>query len=263
LLGFAVLAKAKGGCGTGKDFTGYFHGLILPHEKYERYLGAVKSADISITPGFERIKVKRAVSFGIKNYGLVISRDFKINYNSFFHDSCLIRAFDFFSMKFGCDLRSSEVLIADAASDEGRNAFKILAPFVKRIILVTARKNQILKEVDMARAKYGTQAAVIEDPVKSLAAADAVILSSDDINHKCIAELKMPLLYYRFIEKPTGDLWFDDVDISFNGKDEMETVYAQAYVDINKKQPSWYNAENEGFTIKNIKQGDKKLIQLH
>lgn len=262
MKGFAVLSKAKEVFETGNHLTGCFHGLILPDTKCKKYLGAVNSTDISITPGFEKIKVKRAISFGIKNYGYVISRDFNINYNPFFNSSCLIRAFDFFSMKLGCDLRSCEILIADAASNEGKNAFWILAPFAKRIILVTSKKNEVLKEADFARAKYGTLSAVVEDPVKASAAADAIILASEDASHKYIAGLKKPMLYYKFYKRPDGDLWFDNVDISFNGKDEMNTIYAQAYIDINKKRPSWYNAENEGFTIKNIKQGERKLIQL-
>ena len=262
LKGFAVLSKAKYIYENGKYLTGCFHGLIVPDSKSEISLGAVKSTDVSITPGFEKIKVKRAINFGIKNYGYVISRDFNINYNPFFNSSCLIRAFDFFSMKLGCDLRSCEILIADAASNEGKNAFWILAPFAKRIILVTSKKNEILKEVDFARAKYGTLSAVVEDPVKASAAADAIILASEDASHKYIAGLKKPMLYYKFYKRPDGDLWFDNVDISYNGKDEMNTIYAQAYIDINKKRPSWYNAENEGFTIKNIKQGERKLIQL-
>jgi hypothetical protein len=229
----------------------------------DRYIkfGEMECVDIKIPPGFEKGKVNRANNMGLRKYGCVVSRDYSINYNPFFYHSCLVRALDFFTVGLGCDLRLSEVVIADASTFEGKNIFRLLLPFARRIVLVTENKNDIIEEADYAMIRYGTSVAVIEDPVKAVERADAVVLSSQNIYHKCLLEKERPMLYIKFLQSPHTKWWFNDVDISYNKQEELETIYAQGYVDRHKMEPLWSSAEKEGFRIKNIKKCDIKIME--
>lgn len=232
----------------------YIDKLLQPYKYNEMNFNDVIGVNIKIPGGFERGKIGRAYKRGVRNYGYVLSRDYNINYNPFFHHSCLIRALDFYTIKLGCDLRLSEVVIADAATVEGKNAFRLLLPIARRIVLVTEQKSKLLEEVEYAIFRYGSSVAVIEDPVKAAERADIIVIASDNINHRYIADLDRPMLYFRYITPPKSSYWFDGVDISY-GENEFDIIYAQGYTDVNEKKPLWYNAEIEGFRIKNIKRG--------
>lgn len=182
----------------------------------------------------------------------ILSSDYSINLNQLFRISYLIRALDFYTISLGCDLRLNEVVIADAASPEGKNAFKLLLPIARRIILITDRRDEIKDMVDYGIMKYGTSAAVLEDPIKASERADAVVISSDNPEHSCLIEVERPILYLKFIKYPFGRLWFDNITVSFNGHCQLEPSFAQGYVDVAGKKSLWRCAESEGFQIKGL-----------
>lgn len=235
--------------------------LILPYKEREYEFNRIKGARYNVPLGFQRSKLKRAYKVGVRDYGYVVSKDFNINYNPFFHHSCLVRALDFLTIRLGCDLRLNEVVIADAASYEGRNIFRLLLPVARRIILVTNNKEELVEEVNYAMMRYGTSVALIEDPVKASERADAVIMVSDRDEHKYISSLDRPMLFLRSKTTPTSRWWFNDIDISFSRDEEFETIYAQGYLDIYNKKTLWQVAEDEGFRIKNIKREGKKILE--
>lgn len=235
--------------------------LILPYREREYNFNRILGAKINVPSGLQRGKIKRACKIGERNYGYVVSKDFNINYNPFFHHSCLIRALDFLTVGLGCDLRLNEVVIADAASYEGRNAFRLLLPIARRIVLVTSKKEELRDEVNYAIMQYGTSVALVEDPVKASERADIVVMVSDDENHKYIANLDRPMLYFRSRTTPASRWWFNDVDISFNRNGELSTVYAQGYLDVSNKKTIWSLAERDGFEISSIRRDDTRIIQ--
>jgi hypothetical protein len=235
--------------------------LHLPYKDKELVFGDVVGCKINITHGFEKVKVKRAYNMGIKDYGHVISKEFNINYSPFFHHSCLIRALDFLTVKIGCDLRLSEVVIADASTIEGRNAFRLLLPLARRIILVTNKKKDLIDEADYAMQKYGTSVAVIEDPVKASDRADVLVIASSNPDHKYFVEIDRPTLYFNFLKLPSTKWWFDDVGISYKHGEEIETSFAQGYLDLFSKVPIWSSAEMNGFNIINLKKGKSNLLE--
>jgi hypothetical protein len=263
--GFAVISKAND-----EDVKNKFPVLskvwgmdkiMLPYTEKEFDFNSLLGAKINITEGFEGAKVKRAYKAAIRQYGHVLSKEYNINYNILFHHSCLIRALDFYTVKKGCDLRLSEVVIADAATVEGRNAFRLLMPIARRILLVTENKNSLSQEVEYAMNRFGISAAVIEDPVKASEKADALVLSSQNPDHKYLANLQRPMLYFNFLSKPLGKMWFDDVGISYSEGEELESLYAQGYLDAVKKEALWHMAEDEGFVIRSLKKENKKIIE--
>jgi hypothetical protein len=247
---FPVLSKVRG-----------MDSLMLPYTEREFNFNSFVGAKVNITKGFERAKVKRAYKIGIRHYGHVVSKEFNINYNAFFHHSCLVRALDFYTVRMGCDLRLSEVVIADAATVEGRNAFRLLMPIARRILLVTENKNSLSEEVEYAMNRFGISAAVIEDPVKASEKADVLVLSSENPNHRYLTSLQRPMLYFKSLDKPSGRMWFDDVGISYVEGEELESLYAQGYLNVIKKEALWRLAEDEGFVIKSLMRENKKIIE--
>jgi hypothetical protein len=168
---------------------------------------------------------------------------------------------DFFTVSLGCDLRLNEVVIADAASYEGRNAFRLLLPIARRILLVTDRKKELMEEVDYGMMRFGTSVGVVEDAVKAAERADIVVIASDNQYHKYLAELNRPMLFFRYNTPPTTKLWFDDISVSYRGKGDMDSLYAQGYIDVINKKPFWESAEKEGFSIKSIKKRNMKILE--
>lgn len=235
--------------------------IIPPFKQKEIYFDRFIGCKIDITDGFEKAKIRRAYKNGIREFGFVLSKDFGINYNVSFHHSCLVRALDFFTISIGCDLRFNEVIIADASTPEGRSFFKFLVPISRRILLVTNNKHALEEEVDYAISRFGTSVAVIEDPIKASQSADVIVLSSSNPDHKHLAELNRPMLYHSFLKAPSGKLWFNNVGITYKDGEETEPIYGQGYLDIIKKDPTWYNAEREGFMIKTIKKNDTNIIE--
>jgi hypothetical protein len=235
--------------------------LIRPFKEVEYSFDNITGGKISIPSGFESSKVKRAHKLGIRNYGHVVSKDFNINYNPFFYHSSLVRALDFLTVSLGCDMRLSEVVIADASTYEGRNAFRLLLPIARRILLVTDKKDELTEEVDYAMLRYGTSVAVIEDAVKAAERADIIVIASDNINHKYLVELDRPTLYFRFHKQPLTKWWFDNVSISYKKQGNLDFLFAQGYMDVINKKLLWNNAEKEGFNIRSIKRRDLNIIE--
>lgn len=263
--GFAVLSRAKQ-CEIEERYplASRIYGMnriLQPFKEQEVNFKGVLGAKISVPPGFEAGKVNRAYRASMRRYGYVLSEDYDINYNPYFHHSCLIRALDFFTVSQGCDLRLSEVVIADAASFEGRNAFRLLVPFARRIILVSDKKSELLEEADYAMNRYGSSVAVVEDPVRAAERADALVISSDSDNHRYLLNIKRPMLYFKYITPPSNDLWFNKVDISYKGSGIINTIFAQGYLNVYNKKPLWRNAETEGFVIRNIRKNSIKLME--
>lgn len=265
MIGFAVLSKARDEDVFKKHpVAGKMSGiksLLPPFEEEEYNFNGMIGSNIAIPRGFERIKIKSSTIKGTKKYGHVLSKDYKINFNPFFYHSCLIRALDFYTISMGCDLRISEVVIADAASYEGRNAFRLLLPLAKRILLVTDRKEELLQEVDYAIIKYGTSVGIIENAEKAVERADIIVLSSDNEKHRCLIRVERPMLYFRFIDVPKTELWFNKISISFDKKGEYDPIFAQGYVDVTGRQPVWRFAEAGGFRIKDIKKDNIKIME--
>jgi hypothetical protein len=235
--------------------------LIQPYTDREIDFKTCTGAHISVPTGFEKSKLKRAARIGTRKYGHLVSRDYGINYNPFFHHSCLVRAFDFFTIAHGCDLRLNEVVIADGATYEGRNTFRLLLPFCRRIILVTDNKKELLEEVDYAILKYGTSVAVLEDPIKASERADAVIITSDSPHHEYLLNLKRPMLFIRFAKKPTNKLWFDNILVEFESYRELDPIYAQGYVDFLSRKPIWNSAERDGFRIYSLRKSENPILE--
>lgn len=265
MKGFAILSRAYDEDIKEKHpFIGRLWGtnrLIMPYKTLEYDFNNILGGNISIPLGFEGMKIKVAQKIGTKNYGYVVSRDFNIRYNPFFYHSGLIRALDFFTVSLGCDLRLNEVVIADAATYEGRNAFRLLLPMARRILLVTDRKKDLMEEVDYAMMRYGTSVGVIEDVVKAAERADIVVIASDNKYHKYLTDLNRPMLIFRSTTPPLSKWWFDGISISYRGKGEMDPLYAQGYVDVINREPLWNSAEKEGFWIKSIKKRNMKILE--
>ena len=265
MRGFAILSRAyEENVKERYPFIGRIWGtnrLIMPYKNDEYEFDNILGGNISIPLGFENMKVKTAQKIGAKKYGHVVSRDFNIRYNPFFYHSGLIRALDFFTVSLGCDVRLNEVVIADAATYEGRNAFRLLLPIARRILLVTDRKKELIEEVDYAMMRYGTSVGVIEDAVKAAERADIVVIASDNKYHKYLAELNRPMLYFRYNTPPITKWWFDDISISYKGKGDMDSLYAQGYLDVLNREPLWNSAEKEGFSIKSIKKRNMKILE--
>lgn len=263
--GFAVLNRAKTqGLAARYPIRGRIMGvrnLIGPYEEEIHNFNGITGCRIRIPEGFEKVKRRRGERIGIKRYGYVLSMDYSININQLFHVSCLIRALDFYTISLGCDLRLNEVVIADAATPEGKNAFKLLLPIARRIILITDRRDEVKDMVDYGIMKYGTSAAVLEDPVKASERADAVVIASDNPKHSCLIERERPILYLKFINYPTGKLWFDDITVSFNGQGHLEPLFAQGYVDVLGKKPLWRYAEKEGFKIRELMNKESCIME--
>ncbi|TDT50322.1 hypothetical protein [Fonticella tunisiensis] len=257
MKGFAVINTAHEEDVKRKfPFAGKLWGIdrfIGPYKEEDMEFNNCIGTEIKIPYGFEKSKVKRAYKIGMKMYGYVVSKEYNINYNPFFHHSCLIRALDFLTVSLGCDLRLGEVVIADASTYEGRNSFRLLLPFARRIILVTDNKKEIMEEAEHAMINYGTSVAVLEDPVKASERADAVVIASDKPHHKYIVDMNRPMLFFRFFKKPEGRWWFDNVTINFKDYYNLSSIHAQGYVDINNKRPFWISAEKDGFRIQNIR----------
>lgn len=262
---FAILSRAYEEDIKGRHpFLGRMWGtnrLIMPYKNDEFTFDNILGSNIYVPSGFEKIKVKAAHKIGTKKYGYVVSRDFNIRYNPFFYHSGLIRALDFLTVSLGCDVRLNEVVIADAATYEGRNAFRLLLPIARRILLVTDRKKELIEEVEYAMLRYGTSVGVIEDAVKAAERADIVVIASDNKYHKYLAELDRPMLYFRCITPPTTRWWFDDISVSYKGNGDMDSLYAQGYIDVIKREPLWNYAEKEGFSIKSIKKRNMKILE--
>lgn len=236
---------------------------IQPYIRDILVFNGIECGKIDIPLGFKRNKLKKACKIGTKKYGHVVSRCFDVNFNPFFYHSCLARAFDFYTVSLGCDLRLNEVVIADASSYEGRNMFRLLLPIARRIILVTNRKNELFEEVEYAMTYFGTSVALIEDPIKACKNADAVILASDCSEHQCIANLDRPMLFLKYMSIPITKYWFNDVDISFNKYKNLDVAFAQGYMEVTGKRILWLNAEKEGFAINNIKKGNNIVINRY
>lgn len=265
MKGFAILSRAYDEDIKEKHpFLGSIWGanrLIMPYKTHEYEFNSILGSNINVPLGFENIKIKAAHRIGIKKYGHVLSRDFNIRYNLFFYHSGLIRALDFLTVSLGCDLRLNEVVIADAATYEGRNAFRLLLPIARRILLVTDRKKELIEEVDYAMMRYGTSVGVVEDVVKAAERADIVVISSDNQHHKYLTELNRPMLVFRCITPPAAKWWFDDISINYKGKGDMDPLYAQGYIDVINREPLWNIAEKEGFGIKSIKKRNMKILE--
>lgn len=263
--GFAILSRAyEEDIKERHPFIGGFWGtnkLIMPYKKHEYMFDNILGENICIPSGFEKMKVKTAQRKATKKYGYVVSRDFNIRYNPFFYHSGLIRALDFLAISLGCDVRLNEVVIADAATYEGRNAFRLLLPVARRILLVTDRKKELIEEVDYAMMRYGTSVGVIEDAVKAAERADIVVIASDNQYHKYLVELNRPMLYFRCTSPPITKWWFDDISISYKGRGDMDSLYAQGYIDVVNREPLWNSAEKEGFSIKSIKKRNMKILE--
>lgn len=265
MSGFAIISRAnEDDIRERYPFIGSVWGtkkLIRPYKKDEYKFDYIMGGNICVPSGFEKIKLKTAQKIGVKKYGHVVSRDFNIGYNPFFYHSGLIRALDFLTVSLGCDVRLSEVVIADAATYEGRNAFRLLLPIARRILLVTDKKKELIEEVDYAIMRYGTSVGVIEDAVKAAERADIVVIASDNKYHKYLVELDRPMLYFRFVTAPSTKWWFDDISISYKGKGDLDSLYAQGYIDVINREPYWSNAEREGFSIKSIKKRNVKILE--
>ncbi|EYE87952.1 hypothetical protein Q428_10650 [Fervidicella metallireducens AeB] len=233
---------------------------IQPYVRDVLMFNGIQCGKIEIPSGFQRNKLKRACKIGTKRYGHVVSRRFDINFNPFFYHSCLARAFDFYTVSLGCDLRLHEVVIADASSYEGRNMFRLLLPIARRIILVTNRKKELIEEVEYAITYFGTSVALIEDPINACKNADAVILASECPEHQYIANLDRPMLFLKHTNTPITKYWFNEVDISFNKYKNLDVDFAQGYMEVSGKRILWLNAEKEGFAINNIKRGNNIVI---
>lgn len=266
MKGFAVIDRARDTDIKYKfPMLGRVYGmknLILPYRDEEIELKDAKVGKINISSGFENGKLKMAYKMGIKEYGYVVSKTYGINYNPFFYHSCLIRGLDFFTVKLGCDMRFNEVAIADASSLEGRNAFRLLLPIARRIVLVTDNKSELEDEVKYAIMRYGTSVGLIEDPVKAADSADVIIISSKNENHRYLIETEKPTLFFKYLYKPKTKMWFDNLSISFNNHDDMDVTYAQGYIDIYGKTPVWYNAEKEGFKIFMLKKENFEMLRM-
>ncbi len=265
MRGFAILSRAyEENIKERYPFIGRIWGtnrLIMPYKNDEYEFDSIIGGNISVPLGFENMKVKTAQRIGAKKYGYVVSRDFNIRYNPFFYHSGLIRALDFFTVSLGCDVRLNEVVIADAATYEGRNAFRLLLPIARRILLVTDKKKELIEEVDYAMMRYGTSVGVIEDAVKAAERADVVVIASDNKYHKYLVELNRPMLYFRYTTTPITNWWFDDISISYKGRGDMDSLYAQGYIDVINREPLWNSAEKEGFSIKSIKKRNMKILE--
>jgi hypothetical protein len=265
MRGFAVISRAQKD--EVQDKTSVLNKIlgikeiILPYKEKEIFFDELVACKISVTEGLEKAKIRRAYKTGLNKYGLVLSKDFEINNDSLFHHSCLVRALDFFTISLGCDLRFNEVVIADASTPEGRNFFKLLLPISRRILLVTNNKGTLAREVDYAISKYGTSVAVVEDPIKASESADVIVMASSNPDHKYLAELNRPMLFYSFLKAPTSKLWFNDISIAYKNGEEIESIYGQGYLRAIKKDPIWYHAENNGFIIKTIKKDNISLIE--
>lgn len=265
MKGFAILSRANDKDLKDKHpFISKIWGtnrLIMPYKSVEYEFDNILGSNISIPSGFENMKIKAAQRTGVKKYGYVLSRDFNIRYNPFFYHSGLIRALDFLTVSLGCDIRLNEVVIADAATYEGRNAFRLLLPIARRILLVTDRKKDLSEEVDYAMMRYGTSVGVIEDVVKAAERADIVVIASDNQYHKYLTDLNRPMLIFRCSNPPGAKWWFDDIGISYKGKGDMDSLYAQGYIDVINREPLWKNAEKEGFSIKSIKKRNMNILE--
>jgi hypothetical protein len=263
--GFAILSRAyEEDVKERYPFIGRLWGtnrLIMPYKNDEYEFDNILGGNISVPPGFENMKIKTAQKACARKYGHVVSRDFNIRYNPFFYHSGLIRALDFLTVSLGCDVRLNEVVIADAATYEGRNAFRLLLPIARRILLVTDRKKELIEEVDYAMMRYGTSVAVIEDPVKAAERADIVVIASDNQYHKYLTELNRPMLFFRYATPPITKWWFNDISISYKGEGDMDSLYAQGYIDVINREPLWNSAEKEGFSIKSIKKRNMKILE--
>ncbi|SKB00599.1 hypothetical protein SAMN05443428_1459 [Caloramator quimbayensis] len=261
---FAVIERAKNDEIIEKypSFSriGFVNKLIQPYKSEEMLFNNILGVNIKIPEGFEKLKIKRAYNTAVRKYNRVFSREYDIDFNKFFYHSCLIRALDFYTISLGCDIRLNEVVIADAATPEGKDAFFLLLPIARRIVLLTEKKKELLFNVEYAISKYGTSAAIIEDPVKAAERADIIILSSKNDNYRYIAELKRPMLILEYIVPPKHSYWFNDVDIAFDDK-KMDIIFAQGYVELKQKKIIWSSAEDDGFKIKNIKRYDDILIE--
>jgi hypothetical protein len=263
--GFAVISKADVKDVAEKTSTAEWasgiKNLFQPYKSNEYMFNDARAGSIVITPKFEKSKVKRAYNIGIRDYGYVLSKDYGFNYNPFFYHSCVIRALDFLTVSLGCDLRLSEIAIADAATLEGKNCFRLLLPIARRIILVTDNRKELQDEVDYAISQFGTSAAVVQDPVKASERADVIIISSDKPHHKYLVEIDKPTLFIRYPLIPKTRWWFDNVGIEFGKNRELTPMYAQGYVDINKRYPIWKNAESDGFRISSLKKNMGNLVE--
>ncbi|MCX7885479.1 MAG: hypothetical protein N2448_10730 [Caloramator sp.] len=261
---FAVIERAKNGEIIEKypSFSriSFVNKLIQPYKSEDIFFNDILGVNIKIPEGFEKFKIKMAYNTAIRKYNRVFSKDYDINFNTFFYHSCLIRALDYYTISLGCDLRLNEVVIADAATNEARDAFFLLLPIARRIILLTEKKKELLFNVEYAISKYGTSVAVIEDPIKAAERADVIVLSSNNDNHRYIAELRRPMLILKYVSPPKHSYWFNDVDIGFEDK-KMDIIFAQGYVELKQNKIIWSSAENEGFRIKNIKRYDNILIE--
>lgn len=262
--GFAVIKKLKKD-ETSKKLTSladvpFLNFMVMPHFGQDIALNEISGNDITVAGGLEKSKVRLAVHQGIKRYGYVLSKDYGINYNPYFYHSCLIRGFDFLTVSLGCDMRVSEVVIADAATLAGRNFFRLLLPFARRIILVTDRKSELEEEVNYAIQMYGISAAVVSDPVKASESADAAIIASDKEYHKYIIEKNIPILFNKFMYKPKSEYCFNNVYLSFKHYDMLDTQYAQGYIDVMRKRPHFIYAEKDGFSIKKLTMGSRDVL---
>lgn len=235
--------------------------LIMPYKTHEYEFNDISGSNINVPLGFENMKLRTAQRMGIKKYGYIVSRDFNIRYNPFFYHSGLIRALDFLTISLGCDIRLNEVVIADAATYEGRNAFRLLLPIARRILLVTDRKKDLIEEADFAIQRYGTSVGVIEDIIKAAERADVLVIASDNQYHKYLTDLHRPMLVFRCTTTPAGRWWFDDISINYRGNGDMDPLYAQGYIDVISREPHWINAEKEGFGIKSIKKRNMKILE--
>jgi hypothetical protein len=118
-----------------------------------------------------------------------------------------------------------------------------------------------MEEVDYAMLRFGTSVAVIEDAVKAAERADIIVMASDNVNHKYLAEIDRPTLYFKFLKEPLTKWWFDSVSISFRKQGDFDCLYAQGYLDVAHKNLLWKSAENEGFNIRSIKRRDLNIIE--
>lgn len=264
MKGFAVIKKFKAAKEASKKLTGFSNSSFLnfmavPHFGKDIAINGIYGNDITVAGAFQKIKVKYAMHQGTGRYGYVLSKDYGINYNPYFYYSCMVRGFDFLTVSLGCDMRFNEVVIADASTFEGKIFFRLMLPFTRRIILVTDNKLQIQEEVDYAIAAYGVSAAVVEDPVKASEKADAAIITSDKEYHRYIIERDIPVLFNKFMYKPKSKNCFNDVRLSFKDY-EVDTEYAQGYVDVMRKRPHFMYAEKDGFNIKRLTMDSRDVL---
>lgn len=236
--------------------------LIMKHSDRKYLFNETIGETIDISSGFENSKVKMACKRSIRKYGYSLSRDYGINYNAFFHHSALIRGLDIMTVRLGCDLRLSEVVIADASTAKGINCFRLLAPFARRIVLVTEDKSKVEDEVDYAMINYGISVAVVKDPIKAGEHADVFVLSSIGLGYEYFTIRNRPTLFLDNIDEQGNNLSFNEVEVQYNNQETIDSIYAQGYLDVNRIRAAWVNAEKEGFRIKNIKRGDNILMEL-